>query len=483
MLKGHARLLYNRLVVMYITIAVVSGSAMLVSNRFVSEYSSERLAAGAGYIAAAFACWVLLASGFSRRRLSRVEAYLNGESGGAQQAELLPIWRQLVGFPVHLFWFFLLFGLLMAQGSQLLALAFEEGPRRWLYYGKSTLFNATSMVGLAFVHYGLSRSILRRSMPVLGEADARELRFVSLLRPLTLAFICAITFPLLRIMWHAAENESKGSAVSPATLASIALIGGLIVFVAFAILSFSFIYELRDMIGKLRLAAASHTDGSGSAGEAIPLVSRYEAGQLAVVYNELQVRKRNEYARLLHERELAGNVQRHIMHKGEAKLGNWRVRGEARENGEIGGHFYDIVHCGGGKLAFVAGCVSGGGMPSALALSAFIGMFRSEAGIGDAAGLADRLNARLGHMFRGTHTIDVLLGVADFHRDHIDIVRAGMGLQAPAFGERLEGQYRSSTVPVGLNNPLLLTLAEARAGAVIWVSRVPAEGGKGYGEA
>lgn len=484
-MTGKARRLHARLLAVYSAVSFVAASAMVLSNWYVSGYSADRIIGSGIYIFVAFFLWVLLASGYTRNRLKAVEKELNGGADDSDSSLLrskrLPVWNHLIRLPVDIFWIFLAFGTFLAQGRQIYVLVTVDDPSRWLHYIKSTLFNVTAISGVAFVYYGMLRSMLRSSLPVLSGDEARALRFVSLLRPLTIAFVCAVIFPLLRIVWNAAEDQWNGRPVSEVSLVSIAVIAGAIAFVAYAILSFSFLRELRDMIAKLRQAVAAKPDGMH---EPIPIVSRYESGRLAAVNNELQHRKASEYDRLERERRLAAGVQRLIMRKGEVVLGRWRVRGGLREGEYIGGHFYDLVQIGDGRLVFAVGMVSGDGMPAALVLSAFIGMLRSEARNGSIADMAVRLNANLWRTLQGKHTISVIMGILDRDNDHIEMLRAGTGGMtdgawpsaasdeeyASALGFAASAVFRTARLRAEPGKKIRLAVDHSGEGATLWLS-------------
>ncbi|MDF2720257.1 MAG: hypothetical protein K0R28_7182, partial [Paenibacillus sp.] len=252
-------------------------------------------------------------------------------------------------------------------------------------------------------------------------------------------------------------------------------------FIAYAILSFSFLRELRDMIAKLRQAVAAKPGGIQ---EPIPIVSRYESGHLAAVNNELQYRKVSEYDRLERERRLAAGVQRLIMRKGDVVLGRWRMRGELREGEEIGGHFYDMVQIGHGRLVFAVGMVSGDGMPAALVLSAFVGMLRSEARDGSIADIAVRLNANLWRTLQGKHTISVIMGILDHDDGHIEILRtdtggvtdgarpsgASGGGYAPALGFTASAVFRTERLVAEPGQKIRLAVDHSGEGATLWLS-------------
>lgn len=401
---------------------------MLLSNRYVSGYSAERLIERGGYTVLAFAIWVALAAVYTKLRLRAVEEDRDearlGASLAAMRPERVRAWQRLIRLPVDIFWLFLATGAVLTQALQLYVLIAQDDAYPWLQYAKSTLFNGTAISGIALVYYGLLRSTLRRSLPALSVEEARGLKFSSLLRPLTLAFVCASLFPVLRLIWIALDGHVYGKVVSPGTFVAIATVAAFIAFAAYAILSFSFFRELRETTHRLRESVRS---GYEATAEPLPIVSRYESGYLTVVHNELQHRKRWEYAQLEKERQLAANVQRLILHNKEAVLGDWRLWGELGEGDEIGVHFCDVVRVGEETAVFAIGKVSGNGMPAALVLSAFVGMLRSGARNGSIADIAARMNASLWETLKGKHTITVMLGLLDCREDRFDIVAAGVG--------------------------------------------------------
>lgn len=483
-MTGAARRIFARMNAVYVIVSIISASAMILSNWYVSHYEAERMIRSGLYISCAFFLWIVLAALYSKYRLQTVERYLNGEKSrlSSMRTDRISVWLHLIRLPSHIFWLFLAYGGALSQGWQLYVLLGDESDYRWLHYAKSTMFNVTALSGIALVYYGLLRSLLRRSLPLLSSEEARRVRFASLLAPLTAAFVCAVLFPLLRVVWNAWEGEINGRPVAESSLILIVVIAGGIAFVAYAIVSFSFLRELRETIWRLRQAVALRP---GGVHEPIPIVSRYESGQLAAVANELHSRKVWEYGQLERERTIAANVQRKIMYKGAVVSGGWRAWGDVYgEDGEISGDFYDIVPIGNGRLVVVVGTVSGSGMPAALVLSAFIGMLRYEARGGTIARIAARLNANLWSTLQGKHTIDAVLGMIDPDCGQVEIVRAGAGsirsgdLPLDAAGSEFDDslgyldstEYRSSLLEVEQGQTLRLSGGGSSAGASLWLS-------------
>jgi serine phosphatase RsbU (regulator of sigma subunit) len=86
-----------------------------------------------------------------------------------------------------------------------------------------------------------------------------------------------------------------------------------------------------------------------------------------------------ERQRMESEMQLAQLIQRQFLPKGLPHVSGWQVHAYYQAARDVGGDFYDFIEIGDGKLAIVAGDVTGKGVPAALLMATTRSILRGEA--------------------------------------------------------------------------------------------------------
>lgn len=86
-----------------------------------------------------------------------------------------------------------------------------------------------------------------------------------------------------------------------------------------------------------------------------------------------------ERQRIESEMQVARLIQRQFLPKGLPDVQGWQVHAYYQAAREVGGDFYDFIEIGDGKLAIVAGDVTGKGVPAALVMATTRSILRGEA--------------------------------------------------------------------------------------------------------
>lgn len=370
--------IYARIAIVYASVSLISAAAMLGSDLYVTASAQENLADNAAYIIGSFGLWFAIATLFTRHRLSRIGASVDGR-------DAVRLWQTLLRLPFEIAILFFAYGMTMSQLFHLDQLWTGTAPQPAVEFVRGLLFGLTSIGGLSLVHYGLLRLVVKRLLPVLPSADTSGLRFRSLRSPMIAAFVCAVLFVAFRLAGHVIHTASYDMPIRSVDLLMIALLAMLLVTAAFVVLNVGFLRELRDTIGKLRQSSLMHR-GDELLRRHVPVPSLYESGELALAYNELQERRAAEYGRLERQLKIAANVQQLLMPAGITRTQTLSAWGERQEQERVGNCFYDLVVLDEGMIAVMEGYVSGEGMPAALVTAACLAAFRAEcrAGAGPA---------------------------------------------------------------------------------------------------
>jgi serine phosphatase RsbU (regulator of sigma subunit) len=104
---------------------------------------------------------------------------------------------------------------------------------------------------------------------------------------------------------------------------------------------------------------------------------------LLVRAHDADIRERQ---RLENEMQVAQLIQRQFLPKGLPHVKGWQVHAYYQAAREVGGDFYDFIDIGDGKLAIVAGDVTGKGVPAALVMATTRSILRGEAPKSEAPG-------------------------------------------------------------------------------------------------
>jgi sigma-B regulation protein RsbU (phosphoserine phosphatase) len=136
------------------------------------------------------------------------------------------------------------------------------------------------------------------------------------------------------------------------------------------------------------LSAAAEGVAAGRYGEALPVTSRDEIGELTRSFNTM-VEQLRERMRLKRSLDLAKEVQQNLLPQADPQLARIDVAGRSRFCDETGGDYYDYIQAPGtpgGGLHVVVGDVAGHGVSSALLMASVRASLRQRSAVGDGIG-------------------------------------------------------------------------------------------------
>jgi serine phosphatase RsbU (regulator of sigma subunit) len=157
-----------------------------------------------------------------------------------------------------------------------------------------------------------------------------------------------------------------------------------------------------------------------------------------------------ERQRIENEMQVAQLIQRQFLPKGLPHVQGWQVHAYYQAAREVGGDFYDFIEIGDGRLAIVAGDVTGKGVPAALVMATTRSILRGEAprlrrpGAILAAANAQLLGDIPAHMF-----VTCLCIVMDPATGQMNVANAGHN-RPYLSGEGGVRELRVSGMPLGL---------------------------------
>ncbi|MFB9329841.1 SpoIIE family protein phosphatase [Paenibacillus aurantiacus] len=214
----------------------------------------------------------------------------------------------------------------------------------------------------------------------------------------------------------------------PASLAPQAIIGAASIDVALGLALAIFVTtrfrnEFRGLVRSLReLVMDGHPGAVGSQRKE----PEDEAGDLALVFRELQARARQRFEQFERELRLANKVQQKLLPPGDMTIGSYRIAARSRPYHEVGGDFFDVLSLGPNRFAIMIGDVSGKGVPAALLMSALLLLFRAEIRRnGNPAEVMMRINEELCEAIGEEGAVTMGIGVVDSVHDTLQYVSAG----------------------------------------------------------
>jgi len=139
------------------------------------------------------------------------------------------------------------------------------------------------------------------------------------------------------------------------------------------------------------------------------------------LHQDLVVRER-----LVHEAELARDVQRHFLPTSEPKIPGYEFFGYYEAARLVGGDYYSFTPLPGGKLAIAVGDVSGKGMPAAMLMARLSSDVRYSAiALGEPAAALESVNGSLAEAGIEDKFITLLLMVVDPAGHTMTLANAG----------------------------------------------------------
>jgi hypothetical protein len=423
----------RRLMILYVTMAVLVAIGMILSNVFISRYAWQRVVLSAGEVGIFYSGLVLLLRFVTRRAL---------ETGNAQASKLSPvdkqnIWSKVISLPQNVFMLITAAGIMVPQLLMLIELpligVIPDLSADWNAYMKRTIFTTSTFIGVAAIHYTMVLWIVRTFIRGLSVTRVEEYRFQSIARPLLTIFCLTILFPVLRMLWYAMDSSRTGAELHGAVIVMLAAITLAFGFTTFVLLVLSLYRDVNRVTERVRELIAFKRNGLP---HRISLVSGYESGEVVSAFNRLQDRFEEHYSQMNRELEMASQVQSRLLADQAVVLNDWTFLGNREHDMELGGGFYDSMPLESGRVALLAGYVSGTGLPSALIMSSVLALFRTHArAASDPAGVIAAIQASLAGLL--TDELALHIGCGVLHTEEGSMEFAGSeSLQCSTFSLR-----------------------------------------------
>ena len=207
-----------------------------------------------------------------------------------------------------------------------------------------------------------------------------------------------------------------------------------------------------ELVGMLNLGSRlSNTEYSTQDYRLLEKLGGHAAAAMRVA---LLVRERDadlrERERIESEMRVARMIQQQLLPKTLPQVEGWDVHVHYHPAREVGGDFYDFLSLPDGRLALVAGDVTGKGVPAALVMATTRSLLRGEVArnLGPAATLG-AANRQLcddvpQHMF-----VTCLCAIVDPATGHMSMANAGHNLPYLRNGKRVR-EFRATGMPLGL---------------------------------
>ncbi|MFC5650488.1 SpoIIE family protein phosphatase [Paenibacillus solisilvae] len=383
--------------------------------------------------------------GFSFLRLRPLMNFRGSEPCEAEQSSTL---RMLYRLPYELFSILLILGSLAAIGFHAFNGA-ESGSDAWsLQLGQlAGELSDTFIVGI-FI-FTLARCLMRAVVTELKPSAASFSGGASIAQPILLTYISTFIAAVLNLFELAMLAADTDQSISPYKFACIAGFYLAIGLLIFGFVTMQFRQELRSLIRHIRALVDERKHLSAS----MSVISNDEAGELAVVLNQLQSRVNRDYESLEKELKLAYNVQQKLLPPGDMTIGSYRITARCQPYNEVGGDFFDVVSLSSSRFAVMIGDVSGKGMPAALLMSAQLLLFRSEIRRNGSPGeVLARMNRQLCEAMGEEGSITIGVGVIDLSLD--TVLYASAGHLSP-YIVKTDGTYTAvdcSSLPIGFDS-------------------------------
>ncbi|MEK3885569.1 SpoIIE family protein phosphatase [Paenibacillus sp. PL2-23] len=336
--------------------------------------------------------------------------------------------KLLLRLPYELFWLTVAYALLFIPFYHVIHYAFEghsfvqvdEYYR--LNFVRSFLYELAISLTAAILHFAVARRLIRPALLGLTNAKGERRKGRSFMSMLTTAFCVLLLVNLLSILWYVLVARIKHHPIDIGIMAWI--VGLELVFAAsiYWLLASQFRRELMVLTDRLRGLLA----GGRSEGAAMPILSDDETGTLAAAYNRLHEQMSQSYEELATELRLARQFQEQLLPPSMERAGRYAMAACSSPRTEVGSGFYDMIPLEGGRLAVVAGEVSGEGLPAALQMSALLLLLRAEIHVdGSPRSMLDRFNRSLADVFPKEARISAALAVMDAARGTVELAVEG----------------------------------------------------------
>ncbi|WP_083938118.1 ATP-binding SpoIIE family protein phosphatase [Paenibacillus daejeonensis] len=297
--------------------------------------------------------------------------------------------------------------------------------------------------------------MIRRSVrPFIIQMEPLRLRGAgrtTILRPLIVAYTGTFMVTIINLMQFVIASEHRGFGMDTSAFVASSLFYFTFGMTVLGFVALEFRRDLRVMIHSIRELVGGQWNHGGLK-DKIPVISRDEAGELAMTFNELRERVSQEYEELEKELRLAYNIQQRLLPPGDIVAGSFRIFSWSRSEREVGGDLCDVVTLDKSRVAIAIGDVSGKGMPAALVMSAVIVLFRSEIKRGGSSNeVLQRINEQLCDTLGGESYVSLGIGLLDTEEGTLTYASAGhMSPYYMAIGAA-PIQVEGSSLPIGFD--------------------------------
>jgi hypothetical protein len=447
----------RRLRILYVVIAVLVTIGMILSNVFISRYAWQRVLLSAGEVIIAYSGLVLLLQ-YATRRAFEVKRV---ETSTLASMDLQRIWSKVISLPQNVFWIVATTGIVVSQLLMLVELPLvgvvPDLSTDMKVYLKRTIFNTSTFIGIAAIHYTMVLWIVRPFIRNASVTRVEHFRFQSIARPLLTILCLSIVFPVFRMLWYAIDSSQSGAQLNGLVIVVLAVITIVFALTAFVLLVLSLFRDVNRVSDNMRELTASKRNGLP---HRIPLVSRYESGEVVSAFNQLQDRFEEHYSRLNREMEMANHVQSRLLADQSIELDGWTLVGNREHHQEISGGFYDSMPLESGRVILLAGYVSGTGLPSALVMSSVLALFRTHArAASDPVGVVEAIKTSLAGLLNDGLELHIGCGILNTIEGGLEFAGSG-SVQCSSF------QVKEGVVVVLHTYPLTHPLDDLEAGRV-----------------
>ncbi|WP_409344498.1 PP2C family protein-serine/threonine phosphatase [Paenibacillus sp. MBLB4367] len=377
---------------LFVSVAAAAAGGTLLSNAYVSRFSYDEALFSMWAAFIGYGLLLVLLFAFAYTRLGGVRRWL--AVGRTDNPEA--IWRRLNRFPAEVTGMVAGYGLAVTQLTQIVRVSTttDGAPGGfWIDYGKSTLFNLSTVLMLALAYYCLLQLALRRYAVELKITELPTGRSSTFVLPIAVSFGGIMAFIGTRVIWYAYDRSSSALpvAVSGMLLVTLATVGlGSLLFVTVTKVFFN---DVNGIVGELRRLLRKPR---GELHRSIPIAAEDETGKLALAFNALQARLNREYEQMEKDVRLAEGVLRQLLPQRELQLPSLAVTFGVPPASVVTGDLYDAISVDEHRTALVIGRVAGSGMPAALIISAMLVLVRAEVSNGGRVGdVLDRLRSHL----------------------------------------------------------------------------------------
>lgn len=295
----------------------------------------------------------------------------------------------------------------------------------WLDSAQMVLGESSLGLTVGIVLYVMIRRSVRPFIIQMEPLRLNGAGRATIVGPLIVTSAGTFLVALINLMQFVIASDHRGFGMDTRAFAASSLFYFAFGMTVLGFIALEFRRDLRVMIYRIRELVGGQPD-RGRLMDKMPVISRDEAGELAMTFNELRERISQDYEELQKELKLAYNIQQRLLPPGDITIGPCRIFSWSRSEREVGGDLCDVVSLDNNRVAIAIGDVSGKGMPAALVMSAVIVLFRSEIKRGGSSHeVLQRINEQLCDALGGESYVSLGIGLLDTNEGILTYASAG----------------------------------------------------------